>query len=147
MCFFEDKNLKKIAKFSDKYLIPALNMINSAILLYKSTKKLAFQIRAKKINGRVVGNCIEGRRFYPLYEFEYNGEKMVLPARNSLKKQLEIGTTETVYYLPNGDGKIVRQKDLDPTVLDVLTTAVISVDTVCRTVKAIQCSQQNNYND
>lgn len=136
------EKIKKVICFADKYIMPVANMATSTILLVNTIKKLVYKIKSKRIEAVVVGNHIDGKRFYPLYRFVYKDSVVVLASPVGIKKPLEIGTTETIYY--NFDTEeLLRQKDLDSSGLEILVTAFTSIDTAYR----IYRNNNNNNSD
>ena len=94
------------------------------------------QIRYKKkgvaLLGTVVDYVVQSSNYFPVFEFEYEGQKMKVDSYHSDKSNNGIGTTDTIYYMPGNNKGVFRERDLKPKLWMIagvlLCIAVIIID-------------------
>ena len=74
------------------------------------------QLRYKKkgvyVEGTIVGYVNQSGNAFPVFEFEYNGEKLRVDSYNAEKNPLPEGEREMIYYLPGNNKGVFTEKNV-----------------------------------
>lgn len=66
------------------------------------------------LNATIIDYRIAQNNYFPIFEFEYNGETLTVDSYYSSKTNTEKGTTDTIYYIPGNKKGVFRERDLKP---------------------------------
>ena len=71
-----------------------------------------YKKKAVRLEGKVVGHQNQNGNFFPIYEFEYNGENLRVDSYNGTKEPMQEGETETIYYLPGNQKGVFAERNI-----------------------------------
>ncbi len=73
-----------------------------------------YKTKGVQLIGKIVDYKMSQSNFFPVFQFEYEGKQLFVDSYHSDKVQEKIGTTDTIYYLPNNKKGVFRERDLKP---------------------------------
>lgn len=74
--------------------------------------KLKYKKNGIALTGTVVANKTVTSNQFPVFEFVYEGETLRIDSYEGTKTGLQIGTEETIYYIPGNKKGVFREDDL-----------------------------------
>lgn len=85
---------------------------------------------------QLIGEIVEYKgsqgNIFPVFQFEYEGEKLTVDSYHADKVQEGVGSTDTIYYLPGNTKGVFRERDIKPKpwmiVIIVVAIAYIILD-------------------
>lgn len=88
--------------------------------------KMRYKKKGIAVNGKVIANKTVTGNFFPVYEFDFEGEMLQIDSYEAVKGGIPVGTEETVYYMPGNKKGVFREPDLKlkPWMLIVSVAAV-----------------------
>lgn len=88
--------------------------------------KMRYKKKGIAVNGKVIANKTFTGNFFPVYEFDFEGEMLQIDSYEAVKGGIPVGTEETVYYMPGNKKGVFREPDLrlKPWMLIVSVAAV-----------------------
>ena len=76
--------------------------------------QMKYKKKGVSLTGTVVDYVVQSSNYFPVFEFEYEGQKMKVDSYQADKTNNGIGTTDTIYYLPGNTKGVFRERDLKP---------------------------------
>lgn len=73
-----------------------------------------YKTKGVQLTGKIVGYTKSQGNIFPVFQFEYEGEQITVDSYHSAKVQEEVGTTDTIYYLPGNTKGVFRERDIKP---------------------------------
>lgn len=98
----------KVHKFSIFCLL-ALIWLFTVILT-----QLKYKRKGERLQGKIVNYVQNSGNFFPVFQFEYNGQYLTVDSYNASKNADELGQTDTIYYIPGNQKGVFRERDLSP---------------------------------
>ena len=91
--------------------------------------KQKYKKKGVALTGTVVANRTVTSSQFPVFEFCYEGETLRIDSYEGSKTGLQVGTEETIYYMPGNKDGVFREADLKikPWMLLVSVFAVIYI--------------------
>ena len=72
--------------------------------------QMQYKSKGARLEGTVVGHVNESGNYFPVYEFQYNGETLRVDSYNGDKNP--VGGTETIYYLPGNQKGVFAERNI-----------------------------------
>lgn len=83
--------------------------------------KLKYKTKGVKLTGKIIEYRLTQSNYFPVFQFEYEGEQLTVDSYQADKAHNEIGTTDTIYYIPGNTKGVFRERDLKPSFLMIAT--------------------------
>lgn len=88
--------------------------------------KLKYKTKGVKLTGKIVEYKLTQSNYFPVFQFEYEGELLTVDSYQAAKVQSELGTTDTIYYIPGKTKGVFRECDLKPS-LSMTATCIAAI--------------------
>ncbi len=79
-------------------------------------KVIYTQLKYKKngvpIEALVIDHKVESGNYFPVYQFDYEGQTLTVDGYNGTKSNADLGQKVTIYYLPGNAKGVFRESDL-----------------------------------
>ena len=79
-------------------------------------KVIYTQLKYKKngvpIEALVIDHKVESGNYFPVYQFDYEGQTLTIDGYNGTKSNADLGQKVTIYYLPGNAKGVFRESDL-----------------------------------
>lgn len=86
-----------------------------------------YKTKGVQLTGKIVGYKGSQGNIFPVFQFEYEGEQLTVDSYHSDKVQEEVGTTDTIYYLPGNTKGVFRERDIKPKPWMIVCTIIAVV--------------------
>ncbi|MBR6580262.1 MAG: hypothetical protein IKK66_03095 [Ruminococcus sp.] len=86
--------------------------------------QLKYKKKGERLQGKIVNYVQNSGNFFPVFQFEYNGQHLTVDSYNASKNANELGQTDTIYYIPGNQKGVFRERDLTPKLWMIVMTVV-----------------------
>lgn len=76
--------------------------------------QLRFKSKGVVVTAKIVGNKNQNGYYFPVFEFDYNGEKLTVDGHIAEKTPFEEGSETDIFYLPGNKKGVMRISDVKP---------------------------------
>ncbi|MBO4876423.1 MAG: hypothetical protein J5501_00250 [Ruminococcus sp.] len=81
------------------------------VIIYLRTM-LKYKKNGVALTGKVVDYKIQSSNYFPVFEFDYEGQTLRVDSYEADKNNNGIGTVDTIYYLPGNTKGVFRERNL-----------------------------------
>lgn len=79
---------------------------------YLILTQLKYKTKGVRLDGKVVGHVNQSGNYFPVYEFDYNGETLRVDSYNGDKNPMLEGEFEPIYYLPGNTKGVFAERNI-----------------------------------
>ncbi|MBQ4464454.1 MAG: hypothetical protein II916_00615 [Oscillospiraceae bacterium] len=97
--------------------------------------QLRYKKQGARLEGTVVGHVNQSGNYFPVYEFNYNGETLRVDSYNGDKNPMIEGETEIIYYLPGNQKGVFAERNMGVKPWQILCGAAFIVVIVISLMK------------
>ncbi len=91
------------------YLYVAIALLAAAMILFV---RLKYIIKGVKVMAKVCDYTCHNGCYFPIMEFDYDGQFMNIKTKSGLKRQkYDIGSEVEIYYIPGSEDEVKIVKD------------------------------------
>lgn len=73
--------------------------------------QIRYKTKGVRLDGKVVGHVNQSGNYFPVYEFQHNGETLRVDSYNGEKNPMLEGEVEPIYYLPGNQKGVFAERN------------------------------------